>query len=158
MSTPAFTLNRNPLGRLACTLADGSEHLGVLPVRAFPIAAPDEGISLVSTDGKELVWIEHLADLPAATRALLEDELGSREFVPEIKRLLSVSTYSSPSTWEVDTDRGRTQLVLKGEEDIRRLPGERASLLITSGHGIVFLVRDLLAMDRHSKKLLERFL
>ena len=156
--TPAFTLARNPLGRLVCTLADGSEHVGVLPVRAFPLAAPGEGISLVSTEGKELAWIARLAELPEAQRALIEDELGSREFVPEIKRLLAVSTFSSPSTWTVETDRGRTELVLKGEEDIRRLPGERASLLITSGHGIVFRVRDLLAMDRHSKKLLERFL
>jgi len=57
-----------------------------------------------------------------------------------------------------DVERGPTQLVLKGEEDIRRLPGTRASLLITSGHGIVFRVRDLTAMDRHSKRLLERFL
>jgi hypothetical protein len=31
-------------------------------------------------------------------------------------------------------------------------------LLITSGHGIVFKVPNLLAMDRHSKRLLERFL
>jgi hypothetical protein len=47
--------------------------------------------------------------------------------------------------------------VLKVEEDIRRLP-QRGRLLITSGHGIVFLVPDLTALDRHSKRLLERFL
>ena len=64
MSTPAFTLTRNPLGRLVCTLADGSEHVGVLPVRAFPIAAPDEGVSLVGPAGHELVWIEHHGPVP----------------------------------------------------------------------------------------------
>jgi hypothetical protein len=57
----------------------------------------------------------------------------------------------------VDTDRGPTSLVLKGEEDIRRLP-QRGRLLITSGHGLVFQVRDMGALDRYSKKLLERFL
>ena len=44
------------------------------------------------------------------------------------------------------------------EEDIRRLPGERAALLITSGHGIVFKVPDLRGLDRHSRRLIERFL
>jgi hypothetical protein len=153
-----FRLARNPLGRLDYTGADGTQHEGVVPVRAFPIAAPSEGISIVSTEGKELAWIDHLDQLAPNERTLVDDELASREFVPVIHKLLRVSTFSTPSTWDIATDRGPTQLVLKGEEDIRRLPGNRASLLITSGHGIVFLVRDLLAMDKHSKKLLERFL
>jgi len=157
MSTPDFTLSRNPLGRLVCTLADGSEHIGVLPVRAFPIAAPDEGVSLVGPAGHELVWIARLSALPEAPRRLIEDELAAREFVPRIQRITQVSTFSTPSTWQVETDRGPATLVLKVEEDIRRLP-ERGRLLITSGHGVVFEVPDLMALDRHSKKLLERFL
>ena len=158
MSAPTFQLQRDPLGRLVYTSAEGERHEAVVPVRAFPIGAPDEGISLVSTEGRELAWVARLGSVPGPERALIESELASREFVPEILRLVCVSTFSSPSTWQVETDRGPTQLVLKGEEDIRRLPGTRASLLITSGHGIVFRVRDLTAMDRHSKRLLERFL
>ncbi len=155
---PAFELSRDGLGRLNYVGADGEQHQGVTPVRAFPIGAPDEGLSLVSTEGKELVWLPRLSDLSAGQRTLVEQELANREFIPEIRRIVKVSTFSSPSTWDVDTDRGPTQLVLKGEEDIRRLPGTRAGLLITSGHGIVFRVPDLLALDRHSKRLLERFL
>jgi hypothetical protein len=155
---PDFRLARNALGRLDYTAADGSRFENVVPVRAFPIAAPLEGISIVSAEGKELVWVAHLDQLAPHERALVDDELASREFVPSIHKLLRVSTFSTPSTWDVQTDRGPTQLVLKGEEDIRRLPGNRARLLITSGHGIVFLVPDLMALDKHSKKLLERFL
>ncbi|MFO1338669.1 MAG: DUF1854 domain-containing protein [Burkholderiaceae bacterium] len=153
-----FQLDRDALGRLVFTAADGERHEGVTPVRAFPIGAPDEGLSLVSAEGKELAWLPRLSALPPALRALLDEELAAREFVPEIRRLLKVSTFSTPSIWDVETDRGTAQLVLKGEEDIRRLPGTRAALLVTSGHGIVFKVPDLLAMDRHSKRLLERFL
>ncbi|HEV8690625.1 MAG TPA: DUF1854 domain-containing protein [Ideonella sp.] len=153
-----FRLERNALGRLIYTAAGGERHEGVTPVRAFPIGAPDEGLSLVSAEGRELVWVPRLSALPAPTRELIEQELAQREFIPEIRRLVKVSTFSSPSTWDVETDRGPAQLVLKGEEDIRRLPGTRAALLITSGHGIVFKVPDLLALDRHSKRLLERFL
>jgi hypothetical protein len=156
MTTPEFELSRNAFGRLVLTDALGQAHTGVTPVRAFPLAAPDEGLSLVGSDGHELVWIERLDALPPGLRALILEELAGLEFMPEIKRLKSVSTFSTPSTWEVETDRGDTQFVLKGEEDIRRLGG--AALLIAGSQGIQYRVRDMHALDRGSRKLLERFL
>ncbi|MBB5019293.1 hypothetical protein HNQ59_002591 [Chitinivorax tropicus] len=156
MNTSPFQLSRNPFGRLILTLPDGSRHEGVLPVRAFPIAAPEQGIALVDIDGHEVAWIDHLHDLPADTRSMMESELASREFMPEIVKLKQVSTFATPSTWEVDTTRGTTSFILKGEEDIRRLPG--GTLLIADSHGVQFMIRDLFAMDRHSRKLLDRFL
>ncbi|MEW5889743.1 MAG: DUF1854 domain-containing protein [Pseudomonadota bacterium] len=149
-------LSRNAFGRLVLVAADGTVHEGVVPVRAFPVAAPEEGISLVSAEGHELAWIDRLADLPAEMRALVEEELASREFVPEILRLRRVSSFATPSTWEVETDRGDTSFVLKGEEDIRRLGAN--GLLIADSHGIQFLVRDLTALDKTSRRLLDRFL
>ncbi len=149
-------LQRDAFGRLVWTDAQGQSHVGVVPVRAFPIAAPNEGLSLVGPDGKECAWIEHLDHLPAHVRALIDEELASREFMPVIQRIRSVSTYSTPSVWEVETDRGATQLVLKGEEDIRRLPGQR--LLVGDSHGIQYVIVDRLGLDRHSRRILERFL
>lgn len=151
-----WRLERDPHGRLLLHTADGSCHAGVLPVRAFPLSAPEAGLSLVGADGHELAWIDRLADLPAETRALLEDELAQREFVPVIERIRAVSTFATPSTWEIDTDRGPTRLVLKAEEDIRRLPA--GALLIADRGGLVFRVRDRFALDRGSRRLLERFL
>ncbi|QEA13361.1 DUF1854 domain-containing protein [Comamonas flocculans] len=152
-----FELRRNAHGRLVLHLADGSEHVGVTPVRAFPIAAPDEGLSLVGPEGKELIWIERLADLPAPARALVEDDLRVRELVPEIRRIVSVSSFSTPSTWQVETDRGATSFVLKGEEDIRRL-AERTQLRISASDGLQLRIPDLRQLDKTSRKLLERFL
>lgn len=152
----AFQLTRNSFGRLVFTGADGVAREGVLPVRAFPISAPDYGVSLVDGDGHELVWIEHLAELPEPTRSLVAEELAAREFVPEIRRLRSVSSFATPSTWDLETDRGDATLVLRGEEDIRRLAN--GMLMIADSHGIQFLIRDLAALDRASRKLLDRFL
>jgi hypothetical protein len=152
-----FELKRNPFGRLVFSSAGGAEvHEGVVPVRAFPIAAPDTGIALVSTDGRELAWIDRLSDLPAAMRGLIEEELTNREFLPEIRRIVHVSTFASPSTWDVETDRGPATLVLKGEEDIRRVT--HSTLLIADAHGVQYLVRDIEGLDRGSRKLLDRFL
>lgn len=156
MSELPFQLSRDAYGRLVLTGADGRSHAGVVAVRAFPIAAPEEGISLLDADGHELVWLEGLAQLPEAPRALVREALTLREFMPVILRLKSVSSFAAPSTWEVETDRGDTSFVLKGEEDIRRMaPGV---LLVTDSHGVQFMIRQLDAMDRHSRRLLDRFL
>jgi hypothetical protein len=152
-----FQLTRNAFGRLVFTSAESDEvHEGVVPVRAFPIAAPNEGMALVSADGRELAWMDSLAELPNDIRSLIEEELASREFLPEITRIRHVSSFATPSTWQVDTDRGETQFVLKGEEDIRRI--SHSTLLIADSHGVEFLVRDLHALDKASRKMLDRFL
>lgn len=156
MPTLPFQLERDTFGRLVFIDAAGQRHEGVSAVRAFPIAAPEEGLSLVGADGHELAWVATLAELPPSVRTLIEEELAAREFVPEIQRLTAVSTFSTPSIWTVETDRGSTEFVLKTEEDIRRLAPN--ALLITSGEGVHFMVRDTKAMDRGSRRLLERFL
>ena len=156
MANANFQLARDSYGRLVLTAEHGERHEGVTPVRAFPIAATDEGISLVNFEGHEVGWADRIADLPVAERELITEELASREFVPEISRIIAVSSFACPSTWQVVTDRGTTELLLKGEEDIRRLSQTR--LLIADTHGIQFLVRDIGTLDRHSRKLLDRFL
>lgn len=156
MSGEPFQLERNAHGRLVLITSGGESHAGVVPIRAFPIAAPQEGLSLVDADGREVAWVDRLDQLAEPLRALIEEELASREFTPEILRIRSVSTYSTPSIWEVDTDRGPTRFVLKGEEDIRRL--KNGALWIADSHGIQFVLHNRKALDRRSRRLLERFL
>ena len=151
-----FQLERNALGRLCLTNAAGEVFENVVPVRAFPIGAPLQGLSLVSSEGRELVWISALAELETSHRELIESELASREFMPRILGILQVSGYVTPCTWHVNTDRGETDFILKGEEDIRRLTG--STYLIADSHGIQFLLPDLHALDRRSRKILDRFL
>lgn len=151
-----FQLTRDAFGKLVFSNAAGETHSGVIPVRAFPIAAPEHDIAIVSTDGKELAWIDALADLPLSLRSLILEELGNREFLPEILAITHVSAFASPSTWQLKTDRGPASLVLKGEEDIRRI-GE-SSLMIADAHGVQYLIRNLKQLDRSTRKLLDRFL
>ncbi len=151
-----FQLQRDAFGRLVLIDAEGVGHAGVVPVRAFPLTAPDDGISLVGTDGREIVWVDRIADLPAPLRTLLDEDLAARDFAPTLLKLHRVSSFGVPSTWQVATDRGETSFVLKAEEDIRRLEG--GALLIASAHGVQFRIPDAKSLDRASRKLLERFL
>ncbi|MFN7122941.1 MAG: DUF1854 domain-containing protein [Hydrogenophaga sp.] len=152
-----FELFSDAQGRWVCRVAGGEPQVGVQVVRSFPLSAPMEAISIVGPDGHEVVFVAQLDALDDTRRAAVAQALAEREFSPVIQRIREVSTFGTPSTWQVDTDRGPTELVLKVEEDIRRLPGQRR-LLITSAHGVVFDIPDRNALDRTSRRFLERFL
>ena len=156
MACTNFQLSRNSFGKLILTTQQGEVHEGVSPVRAFPIQAPDKGISMVLGDGKEVGWIDDIAGLPPQVRELVQDELEGREFMPEILAVTDVSSFATPCTWFVRTDRGDTAFTLKGEEDIRRIGA--ASLLVADNHGINFLIRNMYTIDKHTRKILDRFL
>ncbi len=154
--TPGFDLYRDPFGVWMLRTADGQEHARVTVVRPFPITAPGESASILSQDGRELIWIDRLADLPGPAQETLIEALTQREFMPEILRLVSVSSTATPSVWHIETDRGPTELVLKGEEDIRRLSTH--TLIISDAHGVQYLIRHLPSLDRMTRKLLDRFM
>lgn len=154
--TPTLALVRNAFGQLVLTRPDGQVSSGVLPVRAFPIQSPEDGISLVSSDGHEVAWIDQLDQVPEPAQSLIREELQGREFMPCIERIDSVTSFSTPCTWQVKTDRGDTSFVLRGDEDIRRVGSH--ILLVTDSHGIQFLIRDAAGLSKESRKILDRFL
>lgn len=154
--TGNISFERDAFGRLVFTGSDGSTHVDVRFARAFPIAAPRGGVALLSSTGHELAWFPCLDELPDDTRELVAEELESREFMPEILRIVRTSGYATPCTWRIKTDRGDTELLLNTEEDIRRLSG--SSLLVVDGRGIQFLIRDVKALDPASRKILDHFL
>ena len=154
MST-THQLERDALGRLVFIDNKGERHIGVHPVRAFPITAPAAGIGIMNQSGKELCWFPDVTAISEAELGLIEEELAEREFMPVIEKITKVSTFATPSIWDIETDRGPTRIRLKGEEDIRRIAGN--TLLIADSNGLQFLIKDSSELDKVSKKLLDRF-
>jgi Domain of unknown function (DUF1854) len=143
-------------GHLGMTDAQGMRHEQIAPIRAFPLSAPRQHWSLVSSSGTELVWIGDIDAVPEPHKTLIEQTLEARELMPEITKIVSVASFSTPSAWSIQTDRGDTQLILQAEEDIRRLPNR--ALLIMDKHGVSYRIKNRFALDRNSRKLLDRFL
>jgi Domain of unknown function (DUF1854) len=155
ITTSLRCLTRDSAGRLELSL-NGDVFRNVTPVRAFPVTAPNEGIALMSKDGKELLWIARLSDCEPEFAALVSEELAQRDFMPVISEITSVSSYVTPCTWVVATDRGVTQFILRGEEGIRKLGS--GALLITDSYGLQYLVPDYRKLERDGRKILDRFL
>lgn len=151
-----FDLSLDDFGRLVLTDAEGNRHVGVEPVRAFPLSDPERWIALVDHEGHELACIEDPARLREDLRRRLDEELARREFVPVIQRIVRVSSANPPAEWEIVTDRGTTRLAFNSEDDVRRLGPRRA--LIVDARGMRYEVPDVTTLDAESRRVLERYL
>jgi hypothetical protein len=155
LQVAAMSLTLDAYGRLVLTDPAGERHVGVEPVRAFPLSDPTHWIALVDAEGHEVLCIESLDDLPPSARQTLEDELHHREFVPVIERVLGISGETFPGHWDIETDRGCTRIELDSEDDIRRIGSHR--VLITDARKMRYQVPDTRALDAYSRRVLERY-
>jgi len=151
-----FGLTRDAFGRLVLIDAEGTRHVDVTPVRAFPTTDPQHFISIVSAEGHELVCLADLKDVPQNTREMIEADFRDREFAPVIRRIKNVSALAEPSEWTVETDRGQARFVLETDSDVRRIDRNRA--VIFDAHGTRYAIDDLNRLDTHSRRYLERYL
>lgn len=136
----------------------GDEAVAVQPVPAFGLSAPRACISLVDGHGKERAFIPSLDALPASSREAIEAALALREFIPTIVAIHRVSSFSTPSIWQVETDRGTTELHLNNEDDIRKLGAQGKTLRITDRNSLQYQIPDIDALPKATRKLLSRFI
>jgi hypothetical protein len=148
-----YRLSRDVWNHIVVVDQDGREYRDVTVVPLFPISATKQWISLVSSDGDEIVCFKSLEGLEAETIRLLDEELALREFVPVIQKVIEVSGTQEPCEWTVDTDHGRTSFVINAEEDVRRVSAK--SVVFTDANGIRFRVDDLRLLDRRSRAFVE---
>jgi hypothetical protein len=145
-------LEVDPHGRLVIVAENGARHVGVVPVRAFPLSAPEEFIGLLDGRGREIACIATMGELDDASRSALETTLKGHEFMPIVHEVLDASPGAPPTTFRARTDRGEITFVVTSEEHIRNL--DRDSLLITDSLGIRYRVPDARKLSRQSRKLL----
>jgi hypothetical protein len=150
-----FTLHRDPWSQLVLTDEAGNVHVGIVPVRMFPFSDRSHWVSVLDAQGREITCIEDLAALDGSLRELLEEELGQREFIPSIRRIVHVSGDTEPCEWQVETDRGPTRFVLKSEDDVRRLAPYQS--LVIDATGMRYLVPDVRKLDPYSRRVMEEY-
>ena len=141
-------------GGLSLVTPDGKHHNEVMVLRGFPLSFPDGPVSLVGSEGQELSWIPKLERVPDGLRRLLQDRLAADEFLPRIELIESVSR-REPSTWQVDTDRGRQQFELAAADGVVWHPD--GSVTITDRDGICYFIPAVRLLDNRSRRLLERY-
>ena len=135
----------------------------IVPVRAFPISAPDTFIAIRQPDtqldgqGAEIGMIESLADFPDEISALIRDELGRRYFTPGIHKIHSLREKAGHSYWDVTTTAGRVEFIMNNPtSNIRTLEDGRVFMYDIDGN--CFTIDDPKGLDKHSYKKIEIYL
>ena len=135
----------------------------IVPVRAFPISAPDTFIAIRQPDtqldgqGAEIGMIESLSDFPDEISALIRDELGRRYFTPGIHKIHSRREKAGHSYWDVTTTAGRVEFIMNNPtSNIRTLEDGRVFMYDIDGN--CFTIDDPKKLDKHSYKKIEIYL
>jgi hypothetical protein len=63
---------------------------------------------------------------------------------------------TEPSLWQVETDRGLTSFEAESEDSIYRREPRQVS--VVDVRGIRYLIPDTRKLDKHSRRVLDRFL
>ncbi len=151
------TFRRSPAGTLQCEVRGDCCYLAVRATRCFPFSDPDHYIAIVYGKMEEVGVIRHLRELDPHSRQLIQEDLQRRYFVPVITEVISLREQDAVSYWEVETDRGRREFIVRGMREALAELGEDR-LLITDVDGNRFEVPDYTQLMGAPFALLNRYL
>lgn len=149
----------NEQGLLELRLAGGYVYEGVKLVPAFPISRPDGFVYFQDSEGEEIGLLMDPRRLDRESRELVLQQADEAYFMPRIVRIERVE--EKPGTgiarWEVETDRGWNSFEMVSRSESVWFVG-RNRLVIRDADGNRYLIEDLSALDRRSKRLAELYL
>lgn len=152
-------MRRNEGGQLELRLAGGILHSDVGVVLAFPISRPNRFVYVLDADGEELGLIVDPWRLDRESRDLVLAQADQAYFMPRITRIVRVEerTGIGIARWEVETDRGYSRFdVVSRSESVWYVGKNR--LVIRDADGNRYLIEDLAALDRRSRRLADLYL
>jgi len=148
-------LCRESDGSLTAT-AHGRTHANVKVLRAAPLSDPARYISILDANGDEICLITDPSDVDEEARRVLSGELERRYLTFAVRRINSLRVESGSSYLDLDTDKGRRDVVLQDADEYIRVFGTR--LLLVDVDGNRFEIADMHELDRRSAKLIGRML
>ena len=144
---------RAPTNTVRMTVVDVRSYIRVRPVQASPLAHTDKYVSLLDIKNEEVAFIRDMNDLDEGSRKVIEEELTHRYLRATIERIDSIQMEYGVTYWDVMTDRGRREFVIRGHENTHWASDTR--LLLTDVDGNRFEVVDYTRLDPNSVQLIE---
>jgi hypothetical protein len=135
------------------TLKNGKSFGDVQVVRAAPLSEPNRYICFLDSAGEEICMVRDLLVLANPDRLLAEEELRTRYLTSEIQRVVSVREEATTLYYEIETDRGLREIVVRSSDETIRWMG-KSHLLLIDVDGNRFQVRNIDALDSRSARML----
>lgn len=157
LSSSQVEFRRRPDSLYLDAKIEGEWKENVHLVRAFPLSALWENISIRDGENKEYGILESVDGLDKESRSLVETELDRRYFTPQITKIHALKNDASMWWFDVDTTRGRSDFYVRNWRDnAYELTPNRWQ--ITSVDGGRYEILNLDDLDERSQVLIEQLL
>ena len=111
-------------------------------------------ISILNEKDDELCLIKNITNLDEESRRIIINELGKRYFIPRIKKILSLKVEFGMSYWEVETDKGIREFIMR-LISANYIFITQNNLLLIDAYGNRFHIPDCSKLDKTTQTLLE---
>jgi hypothetical protein len=141
---------------LILTVENDRSYLKVRAVRAFPLSELHEFIGLLdSISGHEIGMLRHLRDLDGPAKQLIQHEIDKRYFIPKVMKIVSAKKEFGTIYWDIETDRGARQFVMRGLRDsVHEI--EPGRYLVNDVDGNRFEVPQISELDTRSQGIWDK--
>ncbi|HEY3322157.1 MAG TPA: DUF1854 domain-containing protein [Planctomycetota bacterium] len=152
---PSVTLLRKE-GRLFVRM-NGSEEKPAKVVWARPVSGMGAELAILDDKKKEVCTLQSLNELDPDSRKLAEEELLRRYLLARITRVLSTTAFVGTRYWNVETELGPRQFVIKNaHKDVTWLSDDHVVLRCTLGNR--YEIPSLAKLDPVSLEHVERII
>ncbi len=134
-------------------LSDGTVYEALEPRRLFPVNKPDEYITLLNSDNKEVAIIRKVDNLNSESRKTIRHSLNDYYLVPVITRIISTSEKYGTLHWCVETDRGIKEFDIRNRNSDIKVH-DNGHIRVRDSDDNRYVIDDYNKLDAHSKKLL----
>lgn len=147
-------LFREPPWKLRLTIAGDRSYLMVRVVRAAPLSQPSRYICFLD-EKNEVIWtVEDPSLLDVDTRRILQEELNQRYMTAVIEVINSLRNEFGVSYWDVQTNRGNREFVVRNVSESAQWISPRR-LMLVDVDGNRFEIPDTGVLDKRSLSLIE---
>lgn len=150
-------LFREPPWVLRLTIQDDRSYLKVRVVCAAPLSQPDRYICILDEKNEVICTVEDPIVLDTVSQQMVKEDLQQRYMTAIIRRVESLRSEFGVSYWEVQTDRGDREFVVRNVSENAQWITDRR-LLILDVDGNRFEIANLQVLDKKSRALIEMVL
>ncbi len=124
-------------------------------MRGFPLSDPDHYIGFLDSANKDIGLVIDPSQLDPESRLVVDQDLEKRYFVPLIRKVYSVKEEFGTIAWDVDTDKGRRELLVRNIRDnLQELTSSR--VIVTDVDGNRFEFPDISRLDSRTQGIILR--
>jgi len=161
LSPEIANIHLGNLGALHVTIQNEAIYAGIFAVRCLPVLYPRQYISLRYLDAEkhevEIGIIQNLDNWPRESQDLISESLLKRYFLHTIVGINAIEVLGGYINFDVETDSGPTQFMMRWQRDRAYDYGDGGKLMIdTDENG--YLVPDLQALSESERHLFMRYI